>query len=74
MRWCDFEQNDFPDVEFTVDGGVVYHRRPGGYRHLAGLSSVTTQYPEDQPPEVYLYEEAEEPIEDDGSSDGEGRD
>lgn len=35
MRWCENEQNSFPDAEFTEVSGVVFHRRPGGQRHPA---------------------------------------
>ncbi len=68
MQWCDNEQNDFPDSEFSTDGGVLYPRRPGGSRHRAGPGSVSTPYPADEP-STSLYGLADGGA-DDGGADG----
>jgi hypothetical protein len=73
MRWCDNEQNDFPDGEFSIHGGTLYHCRPGGSRHPAGPGSVTTEDPANRPYGPYaLYGAADGAAEEDydGGADG----
>lgn len=49
MKWCEYEQNDFPDREFTIVGDVEYHTRPGGSRHRAGPGNIEIPLPDEYP-------------------------
>jgi hypothetical protein len=35
MRWCEADQDDYPDSQFFVEDDILYHDPPDGPAHRA---------------------------------------
>jgi hypothetical protein len=56
MQWCDKENNDFPDSEFTWEGGVRYHTRRGEPHAADGDEVVGDHVLTDAVPEPHPHD------------------